>query len=122
MLSAASESIKGAPQTGFLDLDTVQISLQQACAYLQKIAPELELGQKFRDDFQVSLEAKLRALKYCGGTQLISQAQRLLIKPTPDFAELKTLQKEIDQALQKMFNGPRVFPESGPKSNPGDYR
>jgi hypothetical protein len=122
LLTTSQEAISGAPQKGFVDLDMVKDTLLKTRQYLEQIAPQLELGNQLKEDFTNNLKAKIRALRLSGGGQLINQAEKVLSVSQPDFAELKSLQQDIDQMLTKIFGALSGPAGSGQPSKIEDFQ
>jgi hypothetical protein len=120
-LKISAESIGGAPDKGFLDLDLVNESLLKTRLFLEQIAPQLELGNRLKADMIKSLQSKANALKIAGCGQFIGSLEKALETGQLDFDQLKLLQKEIDLALAKNF-GALKSPAAGiTASNLNDY-
>jgi hypothetical protein len=127
-LNLAKETIESAPQKGFINLDQVKSILQNAKLFLEEISPRLELGNKLIEDLRNGMLKKLQALKAAGSKTLISQAENALETQALDYAKLKSLQSEINKALEKVFGGyTRSFnsidsKQQNPPQKPEDYR
>jgi hypothetical protein len=120
-LKTSAESIGGAPEKGFLDLDLIKETLQKTRLLLEQIAPQLELGVRLKEDLIKSLQSKINALKIAGCGQFMGQTEKALEIGQLDFDQLKLLQKEIDQTLAKNF-GALKSPAAGiTASNLNDY-
>ena len=104
-IKIANEAIESAPQKGFINLDQVNNILHEVKLFLEKIAPQLELGEKLADDIHDGMLKKLQALKMAGNTALISQTENSIKTRNLDYIQLKSLQSEIDEALSKVFGG-----------------
>ena len=104
-INIANEAIESAPQKGFINLDQVNNILHEVKLFLEKIAPQLELGEKLADDIHDGMLKKLQALKMAGNTALISQTENAVKTRNLDYIQLKSLQSEIDEALSKVFGG-----------------
>jgi hypothetical protein len=112
-LRTSAESIGGAPEKGFLDLDLIKETLQKT--------PQLELGVRLKEDLIKSLQSKINALKIAGCSQFMGQTEKALENGQLDFDQLKLLKKEINQALAKNF-GVLKSPVAGvTASNLNDY-
>jgi hypothetical protein len=121
-LKASAKALEAAPQKGFVDLDMVKHALQTTGELLNEIAPELELGNKLKEDFLNSLKAKLRVLELSGDSLLFGQANKALTSGNLNFDDLKSLQKDINQAFEKIFGGQSGQFISGQPTKTEDYR
>jgi len=119
-LDSAKEAIESAPQKGFINLDLVSNILQDAKLFLEDLSPHLELGEKLAEDYKSSMLKKLQTLKTAGGGVLISRTEDaimagggVLISRTEDaimtgsldYTQLKSVNTEIDSALEIIFGG-----------------
>jgi hypothetical protein len=127
-LSKASEALESAPRKGFVNLDEVKATINQAKLFLGSIQPQHELGEKLIQDYRESMLAKLKVLKLAGAGTLISQAEKTLNSDDLNFDQWKKLQTEIEQSLRQVFGGQLKSQEnvSNLKHNlprkPDDYR
>jgi hypothetical protein len=121
-LKTSAEAIGGAPEKGFLDLDMVKDTLLKTRQFLEQIAPQFELGLMLKQDFCSTLKSKIKTLRIAGCGQLLGQAERTLDAGQLDFGELKSLQKEIDQALSKNFGALKSPAGNSCPAHPNDYR
>jgi hypothetical protein len=122
LIKASTKALEAAPQKGFVDLDMVKNTLRVTGDLLTGIMPELELGNKLKEDFQNNLKAKLRVLKLSGDSLIIGQAENALLSGNLEFDDLKSLQKEIDRAFEKIFGGQTKHPISGQPPKIEDYQ
>ncbi len=122
MLAAAEEKIGGAPEKGFLDLDSVRDSIQKTRIYLEQIAAQFELGLKLRDDVVASLKSKINALKTARYGQLFGPVENILDCEKLDFEQIKSLQTEIDKSLAKCFGVLKAPTDKSNPTNVSDYR
>jgi hypothetical protein len=120
-LKLSAEAISGAPEKGFIDLDMVKDTLLKTGQYLEQIAPMLELGVQLKQDFRDTLKSKIKALKIAGCGTFLGQAERTLDSTELDFSELKSLQREIDQALSKNFGALKSPVGNSSSAHPNDY-
>jgi len=104
-LDSAKEAIESAPQKGFINLDLVSNILQDAKLFLEDLSPHLELGEKLAEDYKSGMLKKLQTLKTAGGGVLISRTEDAIMTGSLDYAQLKSVQAEIDGALEKVFGG-----------------
>ena len=104
-LDFAREAIESAPQKGFINLDLMSDIIRQVKLFLEDASPQLELGEKLAADFKTSLLKKLQTLKTAGGSVLISQTEEAIMTGSLNYAQLKSIQNEIDGALEKVFGG-----------------
>lgn len=104
-LKDAHQALESAPQKGFVDLDLVGATLQQAREFLEDISPRLNFGAKLAEDFRKGILARLRVLKMAGGGALVSQAEKTVEADCLDYDHLKSIQKDIDDQLERIFGG-----------------
>jgi len=103
-LESAGAAIESAPQKGFLNLDNISIILRETKSFLQNTSPALKLGEKLTADVITEMKQKIKALK-AAGNPLISQAEMLIETESLNYEQLKTLQTEINQAIENVFKG-----------------
>ena len=104
-LDSAKEAIESAPQKGFINLDLVSNILQDTKLFLEDLSPHLELGEKLAEDYKSSMLKKLQTLKTAGGGVLISRTEDAIMTGSLDYTQLKSVNTEIDSALEIIFGG-----------------
>lgn len=120
-LNTATEAINGAPEKGFLDLDSVRDTIQKTRVYLEKITSQFDLGINLKEDTIASLKSKINALKIAGYARLFVGVEQALDSDRLNFEQLKSLQTEIDRALSKCFNAPKIPVGNTCPANLNDY-
>ena len=115
-LDNAALAIESAPQKGFLNLDQISAVLRDTKLLLQETSPALKLGKKLTADVITEMRQKINALK-AAGSPLIAPAESLIEIENLDYDKLKTLQTEINQAIQSVFKGHTMLFKSAGYAN-----
>jgi len=116
-LKDAQQALESAPQKGFVDLDLIGITLKQAREFLEEISPRLSLGIKLTEDFRKRIMARLRVLKMAGGGALVSQAEKTVNADCLDYEFMKSIEKDIEDQLDRIFGGYIRMQNSGLNKN-----
>ena len=116
-LKDAQQALESAPQKGFIDLDLIGITLKQAREFLEEISPRLSLGIKLTEDFRKRIMARLRVLKMAGGGALVSQAEKTVNADCLDYEFMKSIEKDIEDQLDRIFGGYIRMQNSGLNKN-----
>lgn len=103
-LSKASAAISAAPESGFIDLDSIKTILDETVVALSQSAPKFELGRRLLEESIQEIKTKSRAVQIVMPGLLDAELDSMDMASLSDYDQLKRLRQKINFQFDRIFD------------------